>query len=184
MFDTDGDALTALKLAHDGTTATVTTMLGSKVALPADSIARVDFNMGKLTFLSDLTPAKVVEKSGIGAVNPYRKDKNLDNQSIVLDGKDYARGLSLHSYTELEYTLGGKYKTFRATLGIDVRTGADSEPRLAIYCDGVEQFNQVVTIKSVVPIALNVKDVSTLRIVVSPRLHGPARPLHLGRRRG
>ena len=169
VFDTDGNILTALKLAHDGSSLTLTTILGTKLTLPGEVVARVDFNMGKLTFLSDLTPAKVIEKSGIGDINPYRRDKNLDGQTIVLDGKEFDKGLSLHAYTELEYNLGGRYKTFKATLGIDLRTGADSEPRVTIYCDGVEQFNQIVTIKNAVPIALNVKDVTSLRIVVSAR---------------
>ena len=169
VFDTDGNSLTALKLAHDGTNLALTTTLGTKLSLPAEAVAKVDFNMGKLTYLSDMTPLKVVEKSGIGDIHPYCRDKNLDGQPIVLDGKEFGKGLSLHAYTELEYNLAGKYNTFKATLGIDVRTGADSEPRVTIYCDGVEQFNQLVTIKSAVPVALNVKDVNTLRIVVSAR---------------
>ncbi len=73
--------------------------------LKRETVARLDFNIGKLTFLSDLEPAKVVERSGIGLITHYRKDANLDGEPILLE-KQHAKGLSLHAHTELSYQLG------------------------------------------------------------------------------
>lgn len=168
VYDTEGNNLMALKLQHDGNRLAVTTTFGATVNLPAESLARLDFNMGKLTFLSDMVPTKIIEKSGIGLINRHRVDANLDGEPILLD-KQYAKGLSMHAHTELEYNLGGKYKEFKAILGIDLRTGADSQPKVTIYCDGAEQFSEVITGKKVRPLALPVKDVTTLKIVVSGR---------------
>jgi hypothetical protein len=146
----------------------LTTSFGAKVSLKRDQLAKLDFNIGKLTFLSDLEPAKVVERSGIGLVTHYRKDANLDGEPILLE-KQHAKGLSLHAHTELSYNLAGKYKDFKARLGVDVRTGGDSQALVTIYCDGDKRFAETVSIKASRDIALSVKDVQTLRIVVSSR---------------
>jgi hypothetical protein len=169
VLDVDGNMLIAAKLAHDGTKLVMTTTLGHQLTLPAEVLAKLDFNMGKLTYLSDLEPAKVVEKSGIGLVNRFRRDVNLDGEPIILEGNTHAKGLSLHAYTELEYNLAGKFKDFKAILGVDVRTGSDSQAKVAIYCDGAEVFSETITPGKVRPLALNVKDVTTLRIVVRSR---------------
>lgn len=168
VYDTAGNSLMAVKLAHDGMKLTVKTTFGASIVLPQDAVARLDFNLGKLTFLSDMEPAKVLERSGIGLVHRYRRDVNLDGEPILLD-KQYGKGLSMHAYTELEYNLAGKYKELKAILGVDPRTGSDSQPKVSIYCDGVEQFSETISGKKIRPLALSVKDVGTLKIVVSSR---------------
>jgi hypothetical protein len=169
VVDTDGNSLAAVSLTlnSEGQCA-LTTSFGAKVILKRESLAKLDFNIGKLTYLSDLEPAKVMERSGIGLVTHYRKDTNLDGEPILLD-KQYAKGLSLHAHTELTYNLAGKYKDFKAHLGVDARTGGDSRARVAIYCDGDKRFDEVVSVKRQKDIALSVKEVGTLRIVVSSR---------------
>jgi hypothetical protein len=167
VYDTEGNSLMALKLNHDGTKLTLTTTFGASVTLPQEAIARFDFNMGKLTFLSDMQPTKVIE-SFWDPLDHWRRDTNLDNQPILLD-KQYLKGITVRAKTDMEFNLAGKYKDFKAILGIDVRTGATSQPQVTIYCDGVEQFSETITSAKVRPININVKDVTTLRILVSPR---------------
>jgi hypothetical protein len=169
VLDSQGNSLTALKVAFDGKNFILDTTFGAKLTLDKENLARFDFNMGKLTFLSDLEPAKVVERSGAGLVTPYRRDANLAGEAIVLGGATHAKGLSLHAHTELEYNLAGKYKDFKAILGVDPRVGSDSQALVTIICDGDKRFSEVVTLKALRPISLSVKDVTTLKIVVSSR---------------
>jgi hypothetical protein len=167
FYDVTGSVLVATKLAlADPDQYELTTSFGAKVALKRDQLAKLDFNIGKLTFLSDLEPAKVVERSGIGLVTHYRKNANLDGEPILFE-RQHSKGLSLHAHTELSYNLAGKYKDFKARLGVDVRTGSDSQALVTIYCDGDKRFAETVSIKASRDIALSVKDVQTLRIVVS-----------------
>jgi hypothetical protein len=169
VYDIDGDALVATKVGLDDTDDfALTTSFGAKLTLKRNLLARLDFNIGKLTYLSDMEPIKVIERSGIGLVTRYRKDVNLDGEPILLD-KQYVKGLSLHAHTELSYNLAGKYKEFKAHLGVDARTGSDSQALVSIYCDGDKRFGEVVSVKTNRDIALNVHDVHTLRIVVSSR---------------
>jgi hypothetical protein len=169
VYDTDGNTLAATKLGFgDSDQLVLTAGFGANVALQRDTVAKLDFNIGKLTYLSDMEPAKVVERSGIGLITHYRKDANLDGEPILLE-KQYPKGLSLHAHTELSYNLGSKYKDFKAHLGVDARTGGDSQALVTVYCDGEKRFAEVVSVKTPKDIALNVKDVNTLRIVVSSR---------------
>jgi NPCBM/NEW2 domain-containing protein len=168
VIDLEGNSLYAVKLGVDGDTLNVQTTFGAKVPVKMDLLARLDFNLGKLTYLSDLEPAKVVEKSGIGLVVRYKKDANLDGEPIVLD-KSYAKGLSMHAHTELEYNLAGKFKDLKGVLGVDTRIGADSQAMVTIYCDGEKRFAEEITPKAARPVALAIKDVQTLKIVVSSR---------------
>ncbi len=169
IYDVGGNTLTAVKLGFDGKNYLATTSFGAKIPMPAESLARLDFNLGKLTFLSDLEPAKVVERPGLGLSTPFRRDANLNGEPIVLD-KNYAKGLSLHAHTELEYHLGGKYQEFKAVLGVDGRTSeTESKAVVAIYCDGEKRFAEVVSAKGIRPIAISVKDVQVLKIVVGAR---------------
>jgi hypothetical protein len=170
VYDISGNALAANKVSVDGNKVVVETTLKTTVAWDKDAVARFDYNMGKLAFLSDMVPSKVVEKSAVGLIVTYRKDVNLDGDPILLDGHQYAKGLSMHAYTELEYDLKGKFKTFTAVVGVDTRVGAESEATVTIQADGRMLFNQVVTPKThVPPLKLDVTKVNTLRIVVSSR---------------
>lgn len=169
VIDREGNVLYAVKLAYDNDVLTVHTTFGAKVPLKSDALSRLDFNLGRLTYLSDLDPAKTVEKSGIGLVVRYKKDTNLDGEPILFDGKQIAKGLSMHAHTELEYALGGKYKDLKGTLGVDTRIGADSQALVTIWCDGDKRFSEVITAKELKQVAVNVKDVQTLKIVVASR---------------
>ena len=169
VHDIDGNTLIAVKLAYpQADQLLLTTSFGAKIVLKQDTLAKLDFNIGKLTYLSDLEPVKVVERSGIGLVTHYRKDVNLDGEPILLD-KQYVKGISLHAHTELSYNLAGNYKEFKARLGVDSRTGSESQALVTIYCDGEKRFAEVVSVKTQKDIAFSVKDVTTLRIVVSSR---------------
>lgn len=168
VYDQGGNVLSAAKIAYRDKAWQLTTTFGAPLSIKEGGIAKLDFNMGKLTYLSDLEPAKVIERSGIGLVVKYRRDANLDGEPIVID-KRYVKGLAMHAHTELEFDLGGKYKDLKGTLGIDVRTGVDSQPLVTIFCDGEKRFSETITAKAPRPVSLNVKDVGTLKIVVSSR---------------
>jgi hypothetical protein len=170
VIDQDGGSLVAAKLAFDGAVLNVTTAFGAKVELKLDTLAKLDFNFGKLTYLSDLD-AKVIPSPWLGGVNPLRKDMNLDGSEIALVDKRYTKGLSMYAGTELEYQLAGKYKEFKATLGADPRIAEEGQGEVVvtIYCDGEKRFSEVVSTRAARTFAVNVKDVGTLRIVTAGR---------------
>lgn len=122
VIDAEKNILNAKSIAFtDKKSVVIETTTGVKVEYPAlTSIAKFDFSAGAMRYLSAMTPIKV-ELTSADGLEPevYRRDRNLDNQEIKIDGKPYARGLALHSKTVLTYDLGGQYKIFQALAGID-----------------------------------------------------------------
>jgi hypothetical protein len=169
IFDREGSSFLATKVSLEGDELAATTVFGAAIKLKRDTLSLLDFNMGKLTYLSDMQPLRTVERSAIGLIVKYQRDTNLDGDPILLAGQTYDKGLSMHAYTELEYNLGGQFKDLKGVLGVDPRTGAESQALVTIYCDGEKQFQETITVKEVRPISVNVKDVQKLRIVVGSR---------------
>jgi hypothetical protein len=167
--DVQGNTLSAAAVKLNGTRFTVTTVGGLEISYDQQQIARFDYNMGKLTYLSALTPVKVVEKSGVGLPIAYRKDLNLDGDPIILGDKTFPKGLSMHAYTQLEYDLGGKYKEFKAFIGVDPRVGSESKAHVTIEADNQKLYSKDVT--TATPLRqeslLLPKKASRLRITVS-----------------
>jgi NPCBM/NEW2 domain len=168
VLDQEGSTLTATKLAFDGTTLTIDTPFGVKVPLKSEALARLDFNIGRLIYLSDLEPAKLSESVFFGGFPAYRKDVNQDGRPIVLLDRAFAKGITLEGAAVVEYNLNGKYKDFKAFVGADTRTaeGALGKTTVTVWCDGTKRATEVVAPTELRPIAINVKDVATLRIVV------------------
>ena len=147
----------------------ITTPFGLKVAaLDPKTISRFDFKFGRLTYLSDLD-AKMTESVLLGGFNPVRKDRNIDGEPLMLQDKKYDKGLSMYAGVELEYNLAGKYKDFKAILGVDTRIAEEGQGKVTvtIYCDKTKVGTYEVSTKAPIPISISVKDANTLRIVVS-----------------
>ena len=51
----------------------------------------------------------------------------------------FDRGLGMHSKTKVSYDLGGKFRTFRATVGLDRISGSKGSVDARILLDGKEQ---------------------------------------------
>jgi hypothetical protein len=168
VIDQDGSMIVASKLAYDGKTLNLTTPTGAKLALAGDALAKLDFNLGRLTYLSDLEPAKLSESPWFAGFPSVRKDVNQDGRPIVLLDRPFSKGLTMEGGSSVEYNLGGKYKDFKALVGADTRAaeGALAKTTLTVYCDGAKQYSEVVAPGELKPIAVNVKDAATLRIVV------------------
>jgi hypothetical protein len=179
LSDTMTNLLMVSALSAGADTYTVTTPAGVKVEYPKALLVRLDYSKGKLTYLSDLDPAKVVYSSTEETPQPYRRDKNLDNQPLTLRstgttqlpwGKGSCpKGLALHAYTALEYDLGSDYREFSAWVGVDPTVGgSDGGTKVLVQGDGKELYSGTIMPRDEpVHVTCNVKDVRRLRIVVS-----------------
>jgi len=168
IYDMDGNVVIASKLSYAAGQLGVTTPYGHKVMFANDTLARIDFNFGRLTYLSDLAE-KLKVSPFLGGFNPLRKNVNLDANPLMLQDKQYAKGLSCMAGAEIEYELGGKYKKLVALLGVDSRIAEEGQGKVtvSIYCDREKRFSQEVSTKMVLPLNVDVRDVKTLKIVVA-----------------
>ncbi|MCI0739781.1 MAG: NPCBM/NEW2 domain-containing protein [Gemmataceae bacterium] len=177
VYDEFGNMLIATKLGFASGNLTVSTSFGAKVTLGYASLAKLDFNLGRLTFLSDLEPAKLtytVKGYRPGYIPLLAKNTNIDGEPIVIQDKKYDKGVSLPSNSDVQFNLGGKYKEFKAILGVSAisqldATKVQSNAVVTVYCDGEKVFSHQVSAKEPKAISLSVKDAKTLRITVTSR---------------
>jgi hypothetical protein len=123
----------------------IDTPAGAKIEYPRALLARLDYSKGKLTFLSDMDPAEVVETctEGPDSVQHYRRDKNLDGGQIRFGPTVYAKGVALHSHTELEFDLKGEYREFKASIGVEEAIGGGEGQTVVVRIlgDGKELYS-------------------------------------------
>jgi len=124
-----------------------TTPGGAVITGAMKQVVEIDFSRGKLVFLSDLSPQSVVftpcfGKAGdvplVGRFMAPRNDTNLQSDPLRLGGEQYAKGLAMHSRTEVVYRLPGRFSRFKAVAGIDDGVRPNGNVRLVISGDGRE----------------------------------------------
>lgn len=146
----------------------VETVTGVRVEYPSiTSIGKLDFSAGAVMFLSNVDPSKLDQTSTEGIPEPYRRDRNLDNNELKIGGVKFAKGLAIHSRSVLTYDLGGKYKLFQTTVGVDDCVEGESKVTLIIEADYKPIFKEVIK-KGDKPRVLNlaILNVKQLRITV------------------
>lgn len=116
---TDAGVLNASAITFTGTEFTATLLGGTRARFTPQSIANLDFSQGKVRYLSDLEPRNIEYTPFFDTVWKYRKDRHRDGGPLRVGGKEYTRGLYIHSKTLLQYRLKGDYRNFRAIMGID-----------------------------------------------------------------
>ncbi|NNC55660.1 MAG: DUF1929 domain-containing protein, partial [Pseudomonadales bacterium] len=97
---------------------------------------------GNAVYVSDL--AFTSETNGWG---PAERDQSNggagsgDGGTLELNGTSYAKGLGVHSYSEISLDLSGQYNSFFADIGLDdSRDGLCGNIRFAVDVDGVNQY--------------------------------------------
>jgi hypothetical protein len=155
--------------AKEGGDIVVTTVSGVKLTYRRDLVAKLDYNRGKLEFLSDLDATVVEEPSEDFFDRRYGRDKNREGNALQMGGVKFAKGLFLPVLTKLEYKLGGEYNEFTAQIGVDETVPGKSHVKLKIEGDGKELFSgEFKRADKRREIKLNIRDVQNLRISVEP----------------
>jgi len=167
IHDVLGNSLWAKSVLMDGSTLKAESTLGFSTTIELKSVKVLDYSLGKVVHLSDLQPASVRETPFFDIVWHYTVDKNLRGDPLRLNGKQYKRGLSLHSRCRLTYSIAGKYKRFVADVGIDDSVGQLGHVVCQVLGDGKSLFQSVIEgDQPPKKLDLNIKNVRTLVLFV------------------
>lgn len=109
---------------------------GARVEWPLTAIASIRFLGGALKPLSELTPAVHRHTPFVAGAWPLAVNRTASGRPLTLRGVDYPLGLGTHSRSETTYDLGGRYRTFLATAGIDDETRGEGNVTFAVDVDG------------------------------------------------
>lgn len=147
---------------------TITPDWGGTLDIPIGSVSRLEVKNGRLVYLSDLKPSESRQVPYLDETFPHRNDLSVSGRPLKLAGKRYARGLGVHSKSELTYTLDGGYQTFQSLLGIDDAVGAQGSVIYRIYGDEKLLFESPIVRggDSGVEVKVPLKGVLLLRLVV------------------
>lgn len=128
------------------------TASGSSLIWPLDRIVAIEF---PVQYLSGFKPESIVftprvpsSSTVTATVSQFyrpRFDRASDSGPLRLGGRDYSRGLSIRSRTELTFLLPEPFAKFTALAGIDDRYRPGGNVRLVIRGDERVLFDQVLT---------------------------------------
>ncbi len=164
----DGSRLAAAITKADASAFALLLLGRIPVRLPVGEVATIVVRSDRITFASDLTPTAAVDESLLGTPWPYRRDRAVSNRPLRLAGVEYARGLGVHSRSELAYDLGGRYAQFAATIGIDDAVRPRGDVVFRVVADDREVFNSgsVTGRDEPRPILVDIRKARQVRLIV------------------
>jgi len=172
----DGTVLAASDLRIADGKLQCTTTAGVALQVEFAQVVRLDFRAGRLVYLSDLQP-ELVEwtpyfptRQHLAAVEAFFRpemDRGWHGGPLLLAGRQYQKGLALHSRSRLVWHLGGEYRRLLATAGIDDRVRPGGSVQLVIRGDGKVLLDRKITGSDPpVPVELDVSGVERLAVEV------------------
>ncbi|HEY2837617.1 MAG TPA: NPCBM/NEW2 domain-containing protein [Pirellulales bacterium] len=174
--DTSGSRYRAAKLSIDGDKLVIGASAGLEISLPLSEVARLDFSQGNIQYIGDLKPESLVWTPYFGEANDnaarqfYRPRVDRAQEGggpLRVGGKEFKKGVALHSRTAIVYRLPDGFRTFRAIAGIDDRARPAGDVQLTILGDDRTLFEGRITGNDEpLPLELEVSGVNRLKIIV------------------
>ncbi|MBN1942148.1 MAG: NPCBM/NEW2 domain-containing protein [Phycisphaerae bacterium] len=137
---TDGCVYTFSEIEQADAFYTLQRPQSTSINIPRDETANITFHSDRLVYLADLEPSNVRQHGLFDKAIPYRVNYSAGGSPLRLGGREYKTGLGLHSFCELTYDLGGTYRVFIATAGIDDAVRPNGAAALMILADGKAIF--------------------------------------------
>lgn len=107
-------------------------------------VSCVNFRNGAAVYLSDLDPDQVKERAYLATAPTFSFRKDLaagpEPRPISIGGQAYAKGLGVHSFSELTFNLNGEYRHFSALAGLDDSAEGKGSVVFVVLLDGKEAF--------------------------------------------
>ncbi len=176
----NGDGVELKSVTWVGESFQAELLSGGKITLSPEKLVNLDFSLGKVQYLSAMEPRKkkLTEPKVFESQPPppsytefhdVQINRNLDGKPLKLDKKTYARGLWIHSKTELTYRLSKEYRRFQAVMGIEdtAKKNGKGDVRVLIIADGKSLVDTIVRVTDKAQkLDLDVSGVVSLEIIV------------------
>jgi len=177
VSDATGSRYRAAGLTLEGDKLLIRTPAGLEIARPLADIGRLDFSQGNIQYLGDLKPEALVwtpffgEAASAAAAKEFyrpRVDRSQEGGGpLRIGGKEYKKGLALHSRTEVVYRLPEEFRSFKAIAGIDDRARPAGDVQLTILGDDRKLYEGRITGNdNPLPLDLDISGVNRLKIIV------------------
>ncbi len=169
---------------------------GFSLDLPSVELHSIDYSAGRVAYLSDLSPetSHLRPMFGLPTANDhvtplpaYRPDQSYwgGPLTIRMQPKDpylreFAKGLSLRSESDVSYRLDGQYQQFVGVVALSPRTPIGRTLRARLVADGKPIWGAEFTSQTAaVPVSVSVTGAAVLKLSIE-RVNGFDGTLHLG----
>ncbi len=180
-----GDVLGVKSITFENGQFKAETAWGQPVSISMISVQKIDLSSGRIQFLSDM-PAIAERFDGVDPENSLftglidtdqqkllfgpQRNTTIERQSrLRLRGREFTKGLCIHSKTEMQWGLEKKFSAMECLVGIDdeVAFNGSHATTLKITGDGKVLFEKLITTTDdPLPLRLSLDGVSTLTVLV------------------
>ena len=152
---------------------TFTTGFNQTIACPIDDIDSITLNNDRIVYLDALEPQSQTSTSVLYDGWSVRKNRNVFNQPMRMDGTTFDHGIGVHANSEVQYRLAGAYQTFAAKVGLDDAVRPGGSVIFKIVVDGKVAFDSepVTGADRALPINVSVVGAEWMTLVVEPAEH-------------
>lgn len=112
------------------------TVCGPQVEFSRSAVVEAWVLGGQAVYLSDSEPRQYRFQPYLRQTWPLKTDRAVSGGPLRIRGVEYPKGLGVHSRSEVEYALGGKYRTFLTRIGIDDGAAGKGSVRFRILVEG------------------------------------------------
>jgi hypothetical protein len=111
---------------------------GSRWDIPIDAIFDLRVLRGKAVFLSDLASSAEEHTPFLpdGRRWQPQRDRSVAGRPLRLLGREFPKGIGLHSRSSITFDLSGKFRVFRAVVGLDDETRGHGTALCSVAVDG------------------------------------------------
>ena len=131
----DGSKVMAKTLERENKTVRIVLATGQSVHCHVGFIADAEMMGGSRVWLTDLRPVMHESMPFFVRQWPMGINTNAFGGPLRIAGKDYARGLGLHSACRLQWQLDGQFERFTGLVGIDDSSGRWADAELVLRVD-------------------------------------------------
>ncbi len=180
-----GDVLNAKTIMLEGDQVKAESAWGQLVSVPLNQLQKIDLSSGRIQFLSEM-PALMERFDGIdpenslfaGLIAPEQqkllfgpqRNMTIERQSrLRLRGREFSKGLCIHSRSEMQWELDKRFSAMDCVVGIDDEVAFNGSHAVSLKITGDDNvlFEQLIaTTDDPVPLRLSLDGISTLTILV------------------
>ncbi|MBC7821832.1 MAG: NPCBM/NEW2 domain-containing protein [Planctomycetaceae bacterium] len=112
--------------------------------IPLDAIFEMRALRGRAVYLSDLAPIESRHTPFLPGSRewPLQRDRSASGRPLRLAGREFPKGLGMHSRSTVTYDLAEKYRAFQAIVGLDDTTVGEGTSECAVEVDGRRVFEE------------------------------------------
>lgn len=151
----DGSTLQGHILGLSKGVLTFKSLYNQDFSIATSAIAGIYFKNGRVIYLSDMEFKADEDANYIRGLKPapsdfkdefrFRRDKSVKDTKLSIRGHEFKKGLGVHARSKLTVPLGGVYKKFITTIGIDDIAQGFGNAVFEIWVDGKKVFSRTMT---------------------------------------